>query len=326
MKVIVARVAEDSPEWVERVRMLAFSIRHFSGEMATAPIVAHFVGGARSVVDDRLDSLDVSVQVVEPFDPRCPWANKLRMLEARDEAHDVLLALDCDTVVMGDLRPRLSLDAVSAMVEWEDTLVDEQWEFLFGTLGLQASKSAVDPLRRRPTWPYLNSGVIAVPVHLASPLLASWSGTLEHLFSLLDRRPDIAARRNYLDQIALALALRAGEIPFAALPPALNCHTGGFPDGLVPPLEAPFLLHYHGHRDSRGFLRRSGNGVVDLEIQRFNLARAALDRVPYDRPPRRLFSIWMLKKSPLTRRAISAGSRAKSLVTSFLPHLPGRSE
>jgi hypothetical protein len=40
MKVVVSCVAEDTPKWAERVRMLAFSLRRFGDGMADVPLIA----------------------------------------------------------------------------------------------------------------------------------------------------------------------------------------------------------------------------------------------------------------------------------------------
>ena len=48
--------------------------------------------------------LGVTIEVVEPVDPRCPQANKLRMLETTEDC-DYLVALDTDVVVARDFSP-----------------------------------------------------------------------------------------------------------------------------------------------------------------------------------------------------------------------------
>jgi hypothetical protein len=314
-RLCVACAATDAPESVERAFWLAFSIRQFGQAMATCPVVAWVAAGSNPSGTSDLEALGVTVREVESH------AQKLRMLENLGPECDVLLVLDCDLLVMGDVRPLVSTQALGAMVDWDAGLTDEQWRSIQVGLGLHFEKTALDPLRGRPAWPYFHIGVLTVPRALARQLLVAWNDALGALHSLFEEDPALAAVKNDAEQIALALAVRAASIPVVPLPPSLNCDTGGFPDGLAAPLEAPFVLRYGNNVDSRGLLRRSGNRVVDREIHRFNLARAAEERLGYTRPSRRPLALWMTKRSPRTRRLIrlalaletSAGTRHRAM-------------
>lgn len=103
--VLVACVAEDQPSWYRMVENLAVSVRNFGGRLASAHIVAHFVDSYDEAAVRVLRELRVQLRVVERYDPAHPTTNKLRMFEAFAESPDAahLVALDCDTVVVGDL-------------------------------------------------------------------------------------------------------------------------------------------------------------------------------------------------------------------------------
>ena len=146
MKLLISCVAEDTPAWAEKVRLLSLSIRRFGGALADAPFIANFVGSTNSAKIAGLDRLGVDVRRVLPLDARCPWANKLRMLEMPEILDcDVLLALDCDTLVMGDVRPLLSVDALCAVSEIPTPLPERGWRIVFDEFGLNPAKCMIDP-------------------------------------------------------------------------------------------------------------------------------------------------------------------------------------
>jgi hypothetical protein len=318
-RVLVSCVGESTAEWSELVQMLALSLRQHGGAMSGAPVVANFVDRMPEVGTSEMAALDIEMRVVPRFDASCPWANKLRMLEMSDLGDfDVLLALDCDVAIMGDLSSFLSTRMIRAAVDTAK-IDDAAWQYLFESFNLDLGKNVEDPYGRA-TWPYFNSGVLSIPTALCHDLQRRWSGAIESVRPLLNARPSLHSQRDYLDQIALAVALQTGGFDLEPLPHNVNCFTGGFMHGRRIALSEPFVLHYHGHRDPRGFLRRSGNAVVDEHINRFNQDRAAFLGLSYRRPSRREFSQWMLRRSSWTRRMVQGLSRTKGRAARMLGH------
>jgi len=272
VKLVISCVAEDTPGWAERVRMLSFSIRRFGGEMSQAPIVANFVGSSKSAEVLDFDSLGVTVRTVETVNAACPWANKLRMLEMPElDDNDVLLALDCDIIVLGDVRPKLKADSIGAVPELSSALVERQWQFVCERLNVPLS--IVEAPEGGPTIrTYVNSGVVSIPTGMCRGLRTTWEEMIDGLMPIFDELPYIAKKRNFADQIALALAMEKEGLKFERLPYSLNYHTGGFSETFKPVIDPPFIIHYHRHLDEEGFLRRSGDPEMDREIHLFNLA------------------------------------------------------
>ena len=157
------------------------------------------------------------------------------------------------------------------------------------------------------TWSYVNSGVLGIPSRFCSRLRIEWEASLNGLLRIFAVRPGIATKRNFADQISLTLALERASIPICFLPPSLNFHTGGVSHGDRRDLRPPFILHYHGHVDNRGFLRRSGFPETDRAIHAFNLTRARADGLAYSRPHRRLLKVWMDKHSPMSSEGNQSG-------------------
>ena len=97
-------VAENGDRWYQEAHNLVLSIRRFGGGLSTAPVVVNFVDAVEPRYESGLAELDAEVRVVPRFDRRTPASNKLRMLELADtHQFDVLLAIDTDTLVVGDV-------------------------------------------------------------------------------------------------------------------------------------------------------------------------------------------------------------------------------
>ena len=287
MNVVFSCVAENRDEWFDRTLNVALSIRRFAGRLSNAPVVVNFVEGVRGKYEKRLAELDVEVRVVDRVDPTYPYANKLRMLELhRERDFDVLVGLDCDTVVVGDPTPHVivaGVGAIGAKPADCDFLGEEQWGKFFAALDLPV------PERRfwtttfgQRTYPYFNSGVLVLPSEACGKLFDLW---LEHIYRLqdvFDRHPDVAAYRQYTDQLALTASVVAGRFPLRAIPVTMN-----FPTHLnVHPQHRgesgpPRIIHYHNRVDRDGFLRPTRYPEVNEVIDRFNRERSDFRARPY---------------------------------------------
>ena len=104
IRVLGACVAENHPHFAVRVENLLISWRTMGGRLSDAPFRVHVVDDISDDFRRRVTRLGADVRLV----PRLSLdafnlGNKLRMLEV-DEADDfdVLLAIDCDVVLVGD--------------------------------------------------------------------------------------------------------------------------------------------------------------------------------------------------------------------------------
>ena len=255
---LVACVAENGDGWYREVQNLVLSVRRFGGALAGAPVVVNFV-------DD--------------VDPRSPASNKLRMLElADDHDFDVLLAIDTDTVVVGDVGTYGDPAALAIKPENLDPYPEATWRALYADLDIpEPSRSQVTTSTGQVSHPYWNSGVVFVPRALCAPLLDAWSRRVADVLDVYERRPDIVAppQRHWTNQLSLALAVVGDGLPVTPLPVAANLST----TVRVHPLFAhqvtpPFVLHYHNEMDDRGFVFRSRNGALNPMIDAVNRARA----------------------------------------------------
>lgn len=280
--VVVACVTENRPRWTQRLYNLALSLRTFGGALADAPLHAFFVDELEPRFKVRLAPLGVRCEVVPGFPAPVAQTNKLRMFEDFScQRGGILVALDCDVVVVGDFSASLSPAAVCGVPASMSPLRPPQWQALLALLGLRPDGRGI---RTVATWeelpvPYLNSGVLFVPWQYCAELTSLWRRYIDALLELHATLKWSARVWIYLDQIALACALVAGGIPLQTLdvwhnfPSHQRVHASA--------LQAPAslrILHYHRKFGPSGHLLPTSLPPVDDAVGRFNAALSqALD-------------------------------------------------
>ena len=291
-RVVVSCVAENSSEWFTKAYNLALSVREFGGRLAGSPIVVNFAGEVDREFSRRLSGdLDVTVHVIEPFEASVAPTNKIRMLDLFDEMScDVLVALDCDILVTGDVGPWLPSSGIALRPEARNPLTRHQWLTIFHDHGIAVPDADCKMISSgQSTYPYYNSGVVFVHRDSVGELREMWPRYVRMFEDLCDRWPGTGAppRRWWADQIALACFAASTSFPVQTFPVGLNFPTifrvhSHYSDQIHP----PFLVHYHNQINGLGFVLASRNRVVNPHIERFNLARARALQLPYDRLPR----------------------------------------
>jgi hypothetical protein len=260
------------------------SIRRLGGSLADAPIVVYFLDDADNRSVSNLQRLGATVRIVARVDPDYPYANKLRIFEAGPEAGtDVLVSLDCDTVVVGDFADLLPADAVGAKPADRVFLRDEDWRCIYGELGIALpARDCFTTSLNQQTYPYFNSGVVTVPSELCRPLHELWAEYTSALAGVRQRHPEMRRLGLYAEQVSLACALQAGEMPVRRLPTSMNfpAHLSVHRDHLASGLP-PKIVHHHGRTDAHGFLLATQYEEANDPIDRFNLERSEATGIPY---------------------------------------------
>ena len=310
-RLIVSCVAENQAKWHTLAYNLALSCMT---TRSTYPVrfVANFVDGVDPAAGRRIEDLGGEVRVVARVDRRNPYLNKLRMLELADsEDFEVLAALDCDTIVVRDLSPHVSLESVGAKPADMDPLTPEQWTGLYTALGLcTPTTEYIATISGARIGPYFNSGVLLIPRRYCGLLLDAWTDMNDRILGVYRDHPEMipSQSRVFLDQYSLACALAATAIPVRALPSELN-----YPVHLpmhVPVHPAarssiePVIAHYHKNITANGFLTRSRNEEVNADLHAFNLRRSAALGMSYSRLP----------DLPLKERALRAMHHCRKTV------------
>jgi hypothetical protein len=284
---LIACVAENTDEWFTKAYNLVLSVRRMGGGMAHTPIVVHFVGGVRSRFRTTLEDLGAEVRVVDPYGSRYRFSNKMRMFDLLDEDHfDVLVAIDCDVIMTGDVSDYFHRDAIGIVPAGLDHLTPAQWLDIYALFEMKApAPDCVMRATGQQTYPYYNTGVMSVPRELGPRMLAGWTDLLKQMTHVHERWPNVL----HENQIAFALAAVKHQLPIRELPVSANLAIG------VPPVRAfsrevrpPFIVHYHRAIDSNGFIKASRSRRADRGIDLFNRIRANATGIEYEgleRPP-----------------------------------------
>jgi hypothetical protein len=308
IRLLVSCIAENDDGYFRQVESLVWSLRTFGGTLSRAPFVAHFVGDVKPNYVPRLHGLGAEVRVVEPFGERSVYANKLRMLELADHRDfDVLLALDCDIVFVGDVSPWISAERFGAKPADYDYASPAEWNLLFSRLGMAPpARTAVATSSGRPMIPYFNSGVMFVPRHLCDELRTTWKTSLAEIYARSDAEPSLLPFPFVADQVALACAIQSSRAPYRLLPIGLNfpTHTAVSKKILATATDIR-ILHYHANVDPAGLLFRARCEFANPYIDEYNRHRAAALGVSYDG----------LRSPPWRRTARQAFDTRRLLVT-----------
>jgi hypothetical protein len=269
--VVVGCVTENTPKYLAQTTRLLQSIRWFGGEMAQCRIVVCAVETISPRAKRRFEELGAAVRIVPRFDARDGSSNRLQMLrEVLDGPERVVLSLDSDILICGNVLPFLRDDAFQAKVAPVATVRHETFLRLFDHFNLPLPpRTFVTGYTDQPTIPYFNGGVIALPRALAATLLPEWH---RHTAALLADPGILGDDVGHLHQAALTLALTTSGVAVRELPAELNFQLN-MPHLPTPAryLAAdPLVVHYHELADDAGSVHSTTFPGAQLQIERFN--------------------------------------------------------
>jgi len=277
-RLLISCVGENNPLYTSEAHLLFKTIRKFGGKLADKnnELMANFVGSIDPIVERNLNDLRVSVRIVEPFDDRNPNSNKIRMLELDDYDYDVLVALDCDTVVLQDFSGEIYPEFFQALPVDTDLLTVQQWRALFSFFNWELQGEKFNTTKKS-VIPYFNSGVLLLPKPYVKQIRKSWGECILRLFERLD---ELTYQRYFFEELALALAIEKEKIPSKMLPLELNFSiqsingylraTSQSGQALKTKNISPFIYHYHHRFNLDGLLAKSGYKKLDLAIGKVN--------------------------------------------------------
>ncbi|WP_394235927.1 hypothetical protein [Niallia oryzisoli] len=258
-RLLISCVGEDTSPYHRKILNLFKTIKVFGGELGNEKLVANFVGSIKKDVKTKLEDIGVNVRIVQPFDSRSPHCNKLRMLEMEDD-YDVLIALDCDTVVVRDFTREINPKFFQAKPVNNDPLSIRQWEGLFSYFNLDCPKKRVETtgVKQLVTIPYFNSGVLAIPKKYVSQLRDAWGKYARLLMDNYHKMGQIGKYKYFADQHALSLALADQKIPYKEFPVEMNFSTPiKMKPKFLPHKMHPYILHYHKYVLNNGLLMKT---------------------------------------------------------------------
>lgn len=254
-EVVVGCVTEDDPKYLGQALRLLQSIRWFGGELSRSRVLVCAVERIDARARRALEALGAEIRIVPRFDRRNGSANRLQLFaEVWDGPEEMLLSLDCDTLVVRDPLPLLRRGVFQAKVAPQPTVTHEVFERVFAAMGVDLpERSYTTGYTGTPTIPYFNAGVIAATKDVVDRLIPPWR---HYNARLADELWLVEPCTTHVDQAALALALAVSGVPVAAAPPELNYQLNM---AYLPPPPGyadldPFIIHYHHLIDGDGFL------------------------------------------------------------------------
>lgn len=274
MDVHVAMVGEPTPEYINMIKLLLYSLRKNGGALSQAPVTIAINAAPMPEADQRaLRRLGPVTIRTMPRQHGDPFADKFNALYAVEDEYDVLIYLDCDVVILGDLAGMVrGVDADQAFFQARtigeagtrsagpyESLVREQVASVDEPLATYS-----DP--RFPTdYPLFNGGVMVLTqkaatiireeapeisyalyarrsresVHSLSQMLAEvWHRIQDRFF------PDVGAKSTYeywmTEQIGVALSVLKHDVDYDILDPRFNWVHDQHPEEGPPPA----VYHY----------------------------------------------------------------------------------
>jgi len=283
--VTFACVGENTSVWHRRIARLVKSLRTFGSAAADAPISVYVVNSCDDRFRELLSELGAGVEIVSPPIPGLPYANKLEMFSRFDpDSAQRLVALDCDTVVLGDPSQFGADVDLAAKPADSDFLTAGDWKRFFDWLGVEPPprRFRTSTLGQR-TYPYFNSGVVVVRGSLVPALAREWQRWCSAMPEFFALHPSHASISTFADQLALTATILKLGIDVRPLPVHAN-----YPAHL--PLHrttrttalAPVVYHYHSFVDGRGFLRATADRSTNAKLDFLNQWEASVLSLNYD--------------------------------------------
>ena len=250
---IVCQVPAEEP-FTKEAEYLFRSINAYGGKLAKAEKIACFPKPASDETISSLEKLGVKTRLIEPFDSRCVYANKIPMLGFSEEVDfDVLVALDTDIIVRRDFSNLIDEKKIGAVRDDIDPLGLDNWKILFKHFGLKLPEERFHTYKDwKKTIPYFNTGVLFIPQPYVSQLYKIWKSYTIKLLDAHEKFPIISRYYPYyIEQYSFTLAVHGGEFSYSPLSLEMNfpTHVKLHKNCKIEDIN-PFLIHYH-HRISK---------------------------------------------------------------------------
>lgn len=247
------------------VRVIGYCPEHKMAEIDPGVIRAHALMGAE-IRPMRTEGR---------WDPAYPHGNKiLAALDPRESEYSAFV--DSDVLFLRPNTPEALISpggvscSVAASMQWGEQSV---WDEIYAVFGMPVPTERVRLMRqsRGKVVPYFSSGLVVFPEGpVGGQRFANvWYETATEI----DRKTDLPARRPYLDQMSLPVAIRRAGLEWNPLPEEQHYILGGKLRGEPLPTDREiFTIHYRGLKIIkelglmpmvRGMLRRqAGSGWI----------------------------------------------------------------
>jgi hypothetical protein len=264
-------IAEPTNQLLEQSARLLMSLRWFGGSLAQARFVLGCTGPIPQQALELFDHYGAEVATVERYDPTHGHSNKIALLGSPILAgHDLVVLLDCDTVIVQDPARWFNQDAVAIkLADLPTVSLAELQEVFRHFKGPMLSASYRHELTGDACLAYCNSGVIIVPEKYRQRLASQWDYWNRQALTAPETLP---FNRLHTDQVSLALALENSGVPFAPLPAEMNMPVHFSAEAYPPAWQEldPVIIHYHRLSYPDGFLKPCALEQCTRRIESFN--------------------------------------------------------
>jgi hypothetical protein len=264
-------IAEPTTEFLEQSARLLMSLRWFGGSLAQERFVFACTGAVPQGALELFGHFGAEVVSIERYDLAHGHSNKIALLGSPILAgHDVVVLLDCDTLLVRDPARWLNPDVVAIKLADLPTVSLAELQAIFRHFKCPVPSSRYHhELTGDACIAYCNSGVLLVPEKHRSRVVSEW----DHWNRLVLASPEtLRFNRFHADQVSLALALENSEVPFAPLPAEMNM-PAHFTSDVYPPAWQeldPVIIHYHRLSYPDGFLKPCALEQCTRRIESFN--------------------------------------------------------
>jgi hypothetical protein len=247
------------------------SLRWFGGSLAHARFVLGCTGPIPMEPHKVFDEYQAEITTIERYDPSHGHSNKIALLGSSILAgHDIVVLLDCDTLLVQDPARWLNPDVVAIKLADLPTVSLAELQSIFRHLKCPVpSPRYHHELTGDACIAYCNSGVMIVPEKYRQRLASQWDYWNRQVLALPQTLP---FNRVHTDQVGLALALENSEFPFAQLPAEMNLpahFNAKFYPAVWQELD-PVIIHYHRLSYPDGFLKPCALKQCTRRIESFN--------------------------------------------------------
>jgi hypothetical protein len=269
--VVFTCIAEPTNQFLEQSARLLMSLRWFGGSLAQARFVLGCTGPIPQEPFELFKEHRAEITAVERYDPTHGHSNKIALLGSSILAgHDIVVLLDCDTLLVQDPTRWLNRDVVAIKLADLPTVSLAELQSIFRQLKCPVpSPRYHHELTGDACIAYCNSGVMIIPEKYRQQLARQWDYWNRQVLTLPET---LSFNRVHTDQVGLALGLENSEIPFAPLPAELNM-PAHFNAEFYPPAWQeldPVIIHYHRLSYPDGFLKPCELRQCTRRIESFN--------------------------------------------------------
>jgi hypothetical protein len=184
------------------------------------------------------------------FSPAYPHGNKiLATLEPRETEFSCFMDSDILTLLPNAVENIIKEGCVSltpaASMGWAKQSI---WPAIYEAAGMAMPTERIRLMKQKKgngRMPYFSSGLFSFPEQYRTPDGKSFPEVWMEVAQTLDAAPDLPAKRPYLDQMSLPLAIQKSGLTWNLLPDAQHFILGGKARGEPLPTDRPiYTVHY----------------------------------------------------------------------------------